>query len=164
MCSYMYSKTHSLTTRCGPSRTTTCTFRFEADAPSGRNLTLMNLPNQPPHFDTEPAVEPQELEPPPSYATTVEPEDVGLEPVPPDEIMTEDSHRPDMHLDDAGNEPDMLANSDDLPDASMVRPLRVTFGNELRYAPTMAELIGCRRHPDGTLQSVPLPKVGSNTP
>ena len=30
---YMYSKTLSLMTRCGPSRTTTCTFRFEADAP-----------------------------------------------------------------------------------------------------------------------------------
>ena len=28
----------------------------------------------------------------------------------------------------------------------------------------MAELIRCRRHRDGTLQSVPLPKVGSNTP
>ena len=28
----------------------------------------------------------------------------------------------------------------------------------------MAELISCRRHRDGTLQSVPLPKVGSNTP
>ena len=37
MSSYMYSKTHSLTTRCGPSRTTTCTFRFEADALWGRN-------------------------------------------------------------------------------------------------------------------------------
>ena len=28
----------------------------------------------------------------------------------------------------------------------------------------MAELIRCRRHRDGTLQSVPLPKVGPNTP
>ena len=28
----------------------------------------------------------------------------------------------------------------------------------------MAELILCRRHRDGTLQSVPLPKVGLNTP
>ena len=28
----------------------------------------------------------------------------------------------------------------------------------------MAELIRCRCHRDGTLQSVPLPKVGSNTP
>ena len=47
MSSYMYSKTHSHTTRCGPSRTTTCTFRFEAEAPWGRNLMLMNMRNQP---------------------------------------------------------------------------------------------------------------------
>ena len=114
-------------------------------------------------FDTEPAVEPGDLEPLPSDATTVEPEDLGLEPVPSDEIMAEDSHQPNMHLDDAGNEPDMNADTDDLLDVSMDRPLRVTFGNELGYAPTMAELIRCRRHRDGTLQSVPLPKVGPNT-
>ena len=93
---------------------------------------------------------------------TVEPED--LEPVPSDEILAEDSHQPEIHLDDAGNEPDMPADTDDLPDVSMDRPLRVTFGKELRYAPTMAELIRCRRHRDGTLQSVPLLKVGPNTP
>ena len=69
-----------------------------------------------------------------------------------------------MHLDEAGNKADTPADTDDLPDVSMDRPLRVTFGNELRYAPTMAELIRCRRHRDGTLQSVPLPMVGSNTP
>ena len=113
-------------------------------------------------FDTEPAVEPEDLVPLPSYATTVEPED--LEPVPSAEVMGEDSHQPDMHLDDAGNEPDMPANTDDLPDVSMDRPLRVTFGKKLRYAPTMAVLICCRPHRDGTLQSVPLPKVGPNTP
>ena len=115
-------------------------------------------------FDTEPAVEPEDLEPLPSDATTVEPEDLGLEPVPSGEIMAEKSHQPEKHLDDAGNEPDMPADSDDLPDVSMDCPLRVTFGNELRYAPTMAELIRCRRHRDGTLQPVPLPKVGPNTP
>ena len=114
---------------------------------------------EPAQFDTEPAVEPEDLEPLPS-TTTVEPEDLGLEPVPSDEIMAEDSHQPDMHLD----EPDTPADTDDLPDVSMDRPLRVTFGNELRYAPTMEELIRCRRHRDGTLQSVPLPKVGSNKP
>ena len=81
-----------------------------------------------------------------------------------DEILAEDSHQPDMHLDDPGNEPDMPADTDDLPDVSTDRPLRVTFGKELRCAPTMAELIRCRRHRDGTLQSVPLPKVGPNTP
>ena len=69
-----------------------------------------------------------------------------------------------MHVDDAGNELDMPADTDDVPDVSMDRPLEVTFGKELRYAPTMAELICCRRHRDGTLQSVPLPKVGPNTP
>ena len=113
-------------------------------------------------FDTEPAVEPEDLEPLPSNATTVEPED--LEPVPSDEITAEDSHQPDMHLDDAGKEPDMPADTNDLPDVSMDLPLRVTFGKELGYAPTMGELIRCRRHRDGTLQSVPLPKVGPNTP
>ena len=77
-------------------------------------------------FDTEPAAEPEDLEPVPSDATTVE-----LEPVPSDGIMPEDSHQPEMHLDDAGNEPDMPAHTDDLPDVSMDRPLRVTFGNEL---------------------------------
>ena len=68
------------------------------------------------------------------------------------------------HLDDAGNEPDTSTDTDDLPDIDMDRPLRVTFGKELRYAPTLAELIRCQRHQDGTLQSVPLPKVGPNTP
>ena len=92
-------------------------------------------------FDTEPAVEPEDFEPLPSHTTTVEPED--LEPVPSDKILAEDSHQPDMHLDDAGNEPDMPAGTDDLPDVSMDCPLRVTFGKELRYAPTMAELIRC---------------------
>ena len=105
-------------------------------------------------FDTEPAVEPEGLEPLPSDATTVEPEDLDLEHVPSDEIMAEDSHQPDMHLDDAGNEPHMPADTDNPPDVSMDRPLRVTFGKEL---------IRCRRHRDGTLQSVPLSKVGPNT-
>ena len=113
-------------------------------------------------FDTEPAVEPEDLEPLPSNATTVQPED--LDPVPSDEFLAEDSHQPDIHLDDAGNEPDMPADTDNLPDVSIDRPLRVTFGKELRYAPAMAELICCRRHRDGTLQSLPLPKVGPNTP
>ena len=113
-------------------------------------------------FDTEPAVEPEDLEPLPLNATVIEPED--LEPVPSDEILAEDSHQPELHLDDAGNEPDMPLNTDDLPDVSMDHPLRVTFGKELRYAPTLAELIRFRRHRDGTLQSVPLPEVGPNTP
>ena len=80
-------------------------------------------------FDTEPAVEREDLEPLPSGATTVEPEDLGQEPVPSNEIMAEDSHQPDMHLDDAGNEPDRPADTNNLPDVSMDRPLRVTFGN-----------------------------------
>ena len=54
MSSYMYSKTHSHMTRCGPSRTTTCMFRYEADASWGRILTLMNLRNQPPNSTLNP--------------------------------------------------------------------------------------------------------------
>ena len=113
-------------------------------------------------FNTEPAVEPEDLEPLPSNATAVAAED--LEPVPSNEILAEDSHQPQVHLYDAGNEPDMPADTDNLPDVGMDRPLRVTFGKVLRCAPTLAELIRCRRHRDGTLQSVPLPKVGPNTP
>ena len=113
-------------------------------------------------LDTKPAVEPEDLEPLPSNATAVEPED--LEPVPSKEILAEDSHQPEVHLDDPGNEPDMHADTDYLPDVGKDRPLRVTFGKELRYAPTLAELIRCRRHWDGALQSAPSPKVGPNTP
>ena len=58
----------------------------------------------------------------------------------------------------------MSTDTDDVPDIDMDRLLRVTFGKELRYAPTLTELIRCRRHQDGTLQPVPLPKVGPNTP
>ena len=130
----------------------------------GKQPDADELAEPAPRFDTEPTVEPEKLEPLPSDATTVELEDLGLEPVASDEIMAEDSDQPDMHLDDAGNEPDMPADTNDLPDVSMDRPLRVTFSNEVRYAPTMAELIRCRRHRDSTLQLVPLPKVGSNTP
>ena len=130
----------------------------------GKEPDAVELAEPAPQFDTEPAVGLEEPEPLPSDAATVELEDLGLEPVPSDEIMAEDSHEPDMHLDDAGNEPDMLPDADDLPDVSMDHPLRVTFGNEIRYAPTITELICCRRHRDGTLQSVHLPKVGSNTP
>ena len=130
----------------------------------GKDPDADELTEPVPHFDTEPAVEPEDLERLPSDATIVEPEDLGLEPVPSGEIMAGDSHQPDMHLDKGGNEPDTPAYTDDLPDVSMDRPLRVTFGNELRYAPTMAELIRCRCHRDGTLQPVPLPNVGSNTP
>ena len=114
---------------------------------SGRSLwkdpEIDELADLAPQFNTEPAVKPEDLEPLPSDATTVEPEDLGLEPVPSDGIMAEDSHQPDMHLDEAGNEPATSADTDDLPDVSMDRPLRVTFGNELRYAPTMAEQTRC---------------------
>ena len=92
----------------------------------GKELDADELAEPALQFDTEPAVEPEDLEPAPS-----------------DEIMAENSHQPNMHLDEAGNEPDTSTDTDDLPDVSMDRPLRVTFGNELRYAPTMAELIRC---------------------
>ena len=72
-------------------------------------------------IDTEPAVEPEDLDPLPSNATAVEPK--NLEPVPPDKILAEDSHQPEIHLDDAGNEPDMPADTNNLPDVSMDRPL-----------------------------------------
>ena len=111
--------------------------------------------------DTQPAVGPADLETLPSNETAVKPED--QEPLPSNEILAEDSHHPEVHLDDAGNEPDMPTDTDDLPDIDMDRPLRVTFGKELRYAPTLAELIHCRLHRDGELQSVPVPKVGPNT-
>ena len=154
----MYSRTRSHMMKCGPSRTTTCTFRFEVDAPWGRYVMLTNMRNQPSNLTPNP---PEDLEPLPSNARAVEPED--LEPVPSDEILAEDLHQPEVHLDDAGNEPDTPAKTDDLPHVHMDRPLRVTFGKELRYAPTLAELIRCPRHRDGTLQSVPLPKIGPNT-
>ena len=98
-------------------------------------------------LDTEPAVEPEDLEPLPS-----------------NETLAEDSHQPEVHLDDAGIEPHESTDTNDLPDIDMDRSLRLTFGKELRYAPTLTELICCGRHRDGTLQSVPLPKVGPNTP
>ena len=104
-------------------------------------------------FDTEPAFKPEELKPLP------------LESLPSDEALAEDAHQPTVHLNDAGNEvPDMSTDTDDLPHVDMDRPLRVTFGKKLRYAPTLTELIRCRGHLDGTLQAAPLPKVGPNTP
>ena len=80
-----------------------------------------------PQFDTEPAVEPEELQP-----------------LPLDKALAEDSHEPTPHLEDAGKEaPDMWTDTDDLPAVDMDRPLRVTFSKELRYAPTLTELICC---------------------
>ena len=99
-------------------------------------------------FDTEPDVELEELEPLLS-----------------NEVLAEDSHQSTVHLDDAGNEvPHMSTDTDDLPDIDIDRSLRVPFGKKLRYAPTLTELIRCWRHRDSTLQPVPLPKVGPNTP
>ena len=89
----------------------------------GKDPDADELAEPAPQFDTEPAIEPEDLEPLPSDATTVEPEDLGLEPAPSDEIMAEDSYQPDMHLDEAGNEPDTPADTDDLPDVTMDRPL-----------------------------------------
>ena len=49
-------------------------------------------------------------------------------PPPSNEALAEDSHQPEVHLDDAGNEvPDMSTDTDDPPDIDMDRPLRVTF-------------------------------------
>ena len=69
-------------------------------------------------FDTEPVVQPEQLERLPSQ-----------------EVLAEDSHQPTVRLEDAGNEvPDLSTDTDDLPDVDMDPPLRVTFGKELRYA------------------------------
>ena len=105
-------------------------------------------------FHTQPAVKPEELELPPSN-----------KPLPSKEALAEGSHQSEVHLDDAGNEvPDMSADNNDLPDIDMDCPLRDTFGKELRYAPTLTELIRCGCQRAGTLQPGPLPKVGPNTP
>ena len=84
-------------------------------------------------FDTEPAVEPGELEPLPSNKA-----------LPSNEALAEDSHQSKVDFHNAGNEvPDMSTDTDDLPDIDMDRPLRVTFGKEPRYASTLTELIRC---------------------
>ena len=58
-------------------------------------------------FDTKPAVEPE-----------------NLEPLQPNETLAEDSHQPEVHPDDAGNEvPEMSTDTDDLSDIDMDRPL-----------------------------------------
>ena len=87
------------------------------------------------------------------------------EPLPSSEALGEDSHQSTVHLNDAGNEvPDMSTDTDDPPDIDMDRPLRVNFGREPRYAATLTKQIRRRRHRDGTLQPILLPKVGPNTP
>ena len=99
-------------------------------------------------FDTEPAIELEEREP---LST--------------DEAPTEDSHEPAAHLYDAVNEiTQQSTDPEDLPEVDSDRPLQVTFGKQLRYAPTLMELICCRRHPEGTLQPKSLPKVGRPSP
>ena len=47
MSSYMCSRTRSHTMKRGSSHRTTCTYRFEADAPWGRNLMLTKMRTQP---------------------------------------------------------------------------------------------------------------------
>ena len=92
-------------------------------------------------LDTEPAVKQKELEPLPS-----------------DKVVTEDSHQPPARLDEAGNEiRDQSTDSDHLPEVDMHRPVRVTFDKEVPYAPSLMELIRCRRRRDSTLQPVGIP-------
>ena len=80
-------------------------------------------------------------------------------------VGVQDLHEPATCLDDAGNEiSNQSANPDDLPEVDTDRPLPVTFGNKLRYAPTLTNLTGFPRHGDRTLQPLPLPKVGPNKP
>ena len=109
---------------------------------------LTSTPEPALQFDTEPAVGPEELES-----------------LPTDEAPAEDSHEPAERLVNTGTEtPATSTDTDDLPEVDMDRPLRVTFGKELPYAPTLTELIRCRRHRDGTLQPISLPKVGPKRP
>ena len=61
--------------------------------------------------------------------------------MPADEV-TADLHKPALRLDDAGNEvPDKSVSLDDLSETDMDRLLRVTFGKEHQYAPSLTELI-----------------------
>ena len=46
----------------------------------------------------------------------------------------------------------------------MDRPVRVTFGKQHQYGPTLTEFRRCSRHRDGTLRHVPLPQVGRKAP
>ena len=77
----------------------------------------------------------------------------------------EDLHEPATHLDNAGNDiPDQSVQPDDLPEMDMERPIQVSFSKEHRCALALMQLIRRPRYGDGTLQPVPLPKVGPNTP
>ena len=61
--------------------------------------------------------------------------------MPADEVTT-DLHKPALCMDDACNEvPDKSVDLDDLSETDMNRLLRVTFGKEHRYAPSLTELI-----------------------
>ena len=86
--------------------------------------------------------------------------------MPTDEAMTEDSHEAAARIDNAGEDkiPNQSTDHDNLPEVDMDRPLPVTFGNEIGYAPTWTEMMPCRRHRDGMLQPMSLPKVGPNRP
>ena len=80
-----------------------------------------------PQFDREPAVEPEDLEP-----------------LQTDEVVIEELQEPAARLYDAGKEiPDQSTDPDDLSEVDMNRPLRVTLGKELEYAPTFMEFIRC---------------------
>ena len=95
-------------------------------------------------FDTEAAVDPEELERLPTHET-----------------LAEDSPEPGAHLHDAGNEiSDQLTDPDDLPEVDMDRSLRVTFGKEHRYALTLFFLsfyshCVSPRYPWGTAEKMP---------
>ena len=72
----------------------------------GKGLDVDEDSEQALQFDTEPAVKPEDLEQLLS-----------------NKILADDSHQPEVHLDDAGNEPDTSTDTDDLPDIDMDRPL-----------------------------------------
>ena len=98
--------------------------------------------------DTEQADEPEELKP-----------------LPTNEVATEDLHQPTTHPDNASNKStDQSVDPDDLFEVDIDCPLPVTSGKKHPYPATLMDLIGCRCHQEGTLQLVPFPKVGLNTP
>ena len=99
--------------KCGPSHTTTCTCSFQVDNPWGRDLMFTKMHNQ--YSDST-------VNQPSSQSTWSQLSN---------KTLAEDSHQPVVYLVDAGNEPDMSTDTDDLPDINMDRPLRVTFGKEL---------------------------------
>ena len=104
-CMSLRMRSHMM--RCGPSHTTIRTCCFEVDVPWGRILMPALMLAEHPKLRKDPADKPGELEP-----------------LPTNEVLTENLHEPATRLHNAGNEiPDQSPDPDDLPEADMDRPL-----------------------------------------